>query len=74
MPTQLTLAGIASEYHILKCARLDVTARERFQAETVETIAAMLRRERELLKQVRKEKREAEDKAELFRAANDLEV
>jgi hypothetical protein len=70
----MSLGDIRSEYQRLKVVRAEMTAAERNQLETVETLAGMLRHERKALRQAQKEKRRAEDEAELFRAAHDLEI
>jgi hypothetical protein len=76
MGTQLNMAlgDIRSEYQRLKVVRAEMTAAERNQSETVATLAGMLRQERKTLRQAQKQKRMAEDEAELFRAAHDLEI
>lgn len=53
--------------------RLELTARERHQQVTVDTLAAMLRDERKALRALQKQKRAAEDAEEFHRSKHDLE-
>jgi hypothetical protein len=76
MPTQLSInvGDVKGEHLRLKRARLELTARERNQQVTVDSLAGMLRAERKTLRELRKQKAAAEDAEELFRAGHDLEI
>lgn len=72
MPTQVSIREAMTERERLASVRLEITARQRHQELTVENLAAMLKKERKILKAILKEKRKAEDAEEFHRAKHDL--